>query len=183
MEEVWKDIPGYEGEYQASNLGRIKSLSRLVNHKGRPIRIKERILKPGVQKYGKYKELTRLNVGLHRNGVSKTKAVHKLVLLAFEGPRPKGEEIRHLNGDATDNRLSNLCYGTKRDNRIDMYRYGSRCTRGKFDAEDVLQIRKQLETMTIKEVALLHNVSTSAIRRIKKRETFRWLAEDGSYTE
>ena len=92
MQEIWKDIPGYEGLYQASNLGRIRSLKRN----------KVRILKPCRNKNGYYM------VNLYRNNVSKVSSVHRLVWLVFNGPVPEGLQINHRDEDKANNALLNL---------------------------------------------------------------------------
>lgn len=108
--EVWKDIKGYEGKYQVSNLGRVKSLKRWVK---RPTNggyfIKERILKQskGVGNY--------LIVGLSKNMKSKSHSVHKLVAEAFLGYEDN-LVVDHINNISTDNRLSNLQYISHREN-------------------------------------------------------------------
>ena len=74
-----------------------------------------------------------------------SRPIHALVLESFEGPRPSGAEIRHLNGNPLDNRLSNLRYGTKSENMLDAVRHGTHpqaskthCKRGHpLSADDV----------------------------------------------
>lgn len=114
--ELWTSIPGYDGFYEVSNFGNVRSLTRSVpygRHKG--MVYKGRDIKQFVS--GKY-----LSVKLSKAGVTKTTYVHELVLLAFEGPRPKiadRSEIRHLDGDKLNNALSNLKYGTVKENAAD----------------------------------------------------------------
>lgn len=64
------------------------------------------------------------------NSVPVQKYVHQLVLLAFIGPPPIGQEVRHLNGVASDNRLENLAYGTKKENVDDSRRHGTLQAKG-----------------------------------------------------
>lgn len=121
--EEWKAIPGFEGFYEASNVGSVKSLDRQCHHpltpSGKQNR-KGKALKPSkVSKYG------HLRVRLHINGAPAQKYVHQLVLLAFVGPLPVGQEVRHLNGVASDNRLENLAYGTRKENVDDSRRHGT----------------------------------------------------------
>ena len=66
-----------------------------------------------------------LFVRLSRDGQAKTIAVHALVLTAFDKPRPVGLETRHLNGDAHDNRIANLAWGTRSENTLDQVRHGT----------------------------------------------------------
>ncbi len=74
--------------------------------------------------------------------------VHHLVLLAFEGPMPKGMQVRHLNGDPSDNRIVNLCYGTPKENQRDRRRHGTdpsgeRNGRAKLNWRSVGDIRQR----------------------------------------
>lgn len=101
MLEVWKDIQGYNGKYQVSNLGRVKSL----NYKRTG---KEHILALALSSY------PRLN--LRKNGKTVNCAVHRLVWEAFNGPIPVGLQINHLNENKSDNRLANLSLVTPSQN-------------------------------------------------------------------
>lgn len=114
MCEIWEDIPGYKG-YQASNLGRIKSLDRMVgNNTGKRL-VKERILKSCKNSDGY------LHVSLRRHSAR----VHQLILLTFVGTRPDGMVTRHGPNGKLDNSLKNLCYGTRSENRQDQKRDGT----------------------------------------------------------
>lgn len=108
-QEVWKDIAGYEGAYQVSNMGRIKSLPR--KHKassGGSYMTKEIILKPAINKNG-YK-----HVSLFR----KDKRVHRLVAEAFL-PNIKGlRDVNHKNGDKQDNTTDNLEWVSHSQNEL-----------------------------------------------------------------
>ena len=105
--EVWKDIKGYEGQYQVSNKGNIHSVER-KNSRGR--KCGGRILKPGYDKNGY------LLVSLYKNGKSKTKKIHRLVLETFV-PNPNGlPEVNHKDENKTNNELSNLEWCTSRYN-------------------------------------------------------------------
>jgi hypothetical protein len=114
--ERWVPIPGYEGEYSASDQGRIRSEERLVNNRWgshRPVKSKIMV---GTVSTG-YR-----HVGLMTEGKQKATTVHSLILLAFVGPRPEGLVIRHLNDNKIDNRLVNLKYGTQQENWEDRRR-------------------------------------------------------------
>ena len=116
--EDWKPVPGYEGYYEVSNLGQVKSLPRKVNRNGFPMAVPGRVMKQSKTSNGYWKVL------LSKDGLTKNVMVHTAVAAAFLGARPDGSVIRHLNGDQTDNRAENLSYGTQSDNMRDMERHG-----------------------------------------------------------
>lgn len=124
MDELWKDIPGFEGRYQASSIGRIKSLLRWRG-------TSERVLKPTINRGG-YQQLI-----LCRDGKHFTCAVHQLVALTFLGACPPGQQVRHWDGVKTNCHVGNLLHGTPSENNKDTVRQGlnwlaarGRCSRG-----------------------------------------------------
>lgn len=110
MKEIWKDIKGFEGYFQVSNLGRVKRLLYITN--GRII--EEKILKPFVWQ----SRYLRVDIHYQKNKVHYRKAVyvHKLVAEAFLGTRPQGYEIDHIDRNYLNNRSDNLRYCTRLDN-------------------------------------------------------------------
>ena len=108
MKEVWKDIPNYEGLYQVSNLGNIKSLSfGAKNHKLSNI---VTLLKKTPSNMGYYK------VELYKNGKSKMYYVHRLVAMTFI-PNPENKpQVNHIDGDKSNNSVSNLEWATSKEN-------------------------------------------------------------------
>ena len=111
MEEIWKDIRDYEGLYQISNIGQVKSLKRMVvRNNNRPQLVEEKILKPTVNKNGY------MFICLYKNGVKKRCQVHRLVAEAFYGEIPKGMQVNHINEIKTHNRLENLNLMTPKEN-------------------------------------------------------------------
>lgn len=113
MSEVWKPVVGHEGDYMVSDQGRVKRLAGLGRN-GRAIAEKILRLTPTGDGH--------LQVGIH----GRLQTVHSLVLIAFVGPRPFPKaQGRHLNDDPSDNWLSNLAWGTAKDNAADRERNGS----------------------------------------------------------
>lgn len=111
MEEIWKDVIGYEGIYQVSNLGRVKSLSRIIFNRGiNPFISKEKILKGANCEYR--------NVVLAKNGINKSVRIHKLVAIHFLNHTPCGYDlvINHKDLNKLNNSSDNLEIVSNRDN-------------------------------------------------------------------
>jgi hypothetical protein len=105
MTERWLAVRGYEGLYEVSDHGRVRG-RRGISRTGQTMR--------GYQTVRLYKHFQR-----------KALTVHRLVLEAFVGPRPANYECRHLDGDKTNNRISNISWGTRRENQLDNVRHGT----------------------------------------------------------
>lgn len=170
MKEIWKDIKKYEGIYQVSDLGRIKSLARFGCKK-------ERILKP-CKDSGGY-----LYIRLYNNEKIDYR-IHRLVLETFVGPCPPGMECRHLDGNKENNVLENLCWGTHSENVCDTINHGtffvhdnrgSKCGTSKLNEWQVRIIKKLLKDgyLTTKEIAKIFNVSVNTIYSIKNGYNWR----------
>lgn len=101
--EEWRPVPGFEGRYEVSSHGRVWS------------HIRHRLLKPQPRGWG------HLYVTLGGRGYG----VHQLVALAFIGPRPEGQLVRHWDGNHLNNHATNLRYGTQLDNMDDQRRHGT----------------------------------------------------------
>lgn len=112
MEEIWRDVPDYEGLYQVSNLGRVKSLTRIIYKKDKPCLINEKILTPGTKGKGYY------GLKLCKYNKKKSVYIHHLVAISFLGHQPNGYKmvIDHINDDKSDNRVDNLQIVTQRFN-------------------------------------------------------------------
>lgn len=170
MPEIWKDIPGYEGRYQASTEGQIRSVThrvRLVAHGKETTRLaKGRILRPGKGKSG------HVSVVLGHGAVGSP--VHQLVALTFLGPVPDGCEVCHNDGNPENNALDNLRYDTRSENIKDVVRQGGRWR--KLNAEDVREIREMLgRGYTGAEIARAFCISQTQISKIKLGRCFAWL--------
>lgn len=112
--EVWRPVSGYVGIYEVSNLGRVRSVTR-VTSTGHHRRGK--VLSPS-------SSTGHLFVNLFRAGASEKKYVHRLVMGAFVGPLPDGLEVCHNDGDPTNNTTGNLRYDTHSENNRDTVRHG-----------------------------------------------------------
>lgn len=169
-DEIWKPIRGFDGMYDVSNYGRVRSNSRIVRHNlGGDKRLNERIVSKLITVNGY------CQVFLYKNGKRSVRLVHRLVLQAFVGECPVGMEVRHLNSVRTDNRLCNLAYGTHSDNVIDTIKLG-RNGNQKLNPELVVTIRKRLDDgELVKDLASEYNVSTRAISKVKNRISYAWM--------
>lgn len=178
--EIWRPIPGFNG-YEVSDLGRVRSLDRIVRFKftsrrypkGRDDnrRVKGRILR---HKWGSGYAMVLLTnqTPFH---------VHRLVLLAFVGECPLGKIGRHYNDDRRDNRLVNLVYGTRRDNWNDAVRnggarLGERNHFAKLTEDAVRDIRKSKDSYAT--LAMRHGVAKATVLNVRNGRGWRWLDAD-----
>lgn len=146
MVEVWKDIPGYEGYYQVSNFGRVKSLDRTVIDKnGRVMKYKGVILTPQLNEFGYEK------VVLIKSGKRKNFKIHQLVAIAFLDNPDNLPCINHKDGNKRNNMVSNLEWCTFGENNKHAYekglkepydRNGEKNPKARFTNEEAEYIRK-----------------------------------------
>jgi len=170
MKEIWKDINGYEADYQVSNLGRIKSFKRngcmflAINDK----------CKDG------YKRIT-----LRKPGSCKSWMVHRLIAEAFvDNPNDK-PEVNHLNSDRADNRIDNLEWVTRCENNEHAVKFGRRDYKSvqgekqwkaKLTSHKVKRIRLMYEitpTLKHREIAAMFGVCSRTIFRILNRYSWK----------
>ena len=128
-EEIWKDIPGYEGLYQASNLGKIKSLERIAKKKYRNDRIvKERIMH-GTKNQDGYLKVHFKNKALN---IDKGLFIHRLIAMTFIPNSDNLEQINHKDGNKLNNRVDNLEWCTNLYNQQHAWKNGlHKSTKGK----------------------------------------------------
>lgn len=171
MVEVWKDIEGYEGIYQVSNLGKIKSLYRKVFYSdGRTYTYKEKVLNWNIMK-----KVNRCYVHLYKNSERKAMLVHRVVALAFI-PNPNNlPEINHINGITTDNFVSNLEWITHSENMKHGFRTGLINNTGVlhgnniYNEDQIRRVKKYLlESKGQAEIERLTGVGRATVYEIKK---------------
>lgn len=159
--ERWLSVYGWEGLYEVSDLGRVRSLPRKGTRGG--------VMRQSVDKKG-YKV-----VGLRSANERKLRFVHTLVAEAFIGPRPDGMECCHWDGNQRNNAPSNLRWDTKAGNCADRNRHGNgpqgeRHGASRLTESEVLAIRRDCRYQ--KEIAIEYKVSKSLVSLIQRRE--RW---------
>ena len=173
--EIWRDIKDYEGLYQISNLGRIKSLPRIkrnfnINSKQlEEIVLPEKIRKPQLTQYGYYR------IGLTKNHKQIYYSVHRLVAEAFI-PNPNNlPQVNHINGIKTDNRVENLEWCDNSFNQKHAFNAGlqkgnSDHPNSKLTYDDVIYIKtnykKGVLGKGIRSLAAKFNVCCATIQQI-----------------
>lgn len=166
-DEQWKPVEGYDGCYEVSDLGRVRSIERVVMRStGHPMTIHERI-----RKQIPHTKTKHLQVVLSKGGRRRTFCVHQLVAKAFLGKGDPGDEVRHWDGVKTHNYASNLLYGSRRDNEADKTRHGTsnrgeRNGQAKLTEADVLTILRLSIARTNRWIGEMYNVKSHTISRI-----------------
>ena len=181
--EYWTDIPNYEGYYQISNHGNVRSLDRVITEKtGKTQTLKGRILKQRINPGGYY------YIGLGKNGIKATFAIHQLVAQAFI-PNPNNKRtVNHIDGNKLSNSLANLEWATYSENLKHAYKTGLRRAvptkavgnknyKRKLKSEQVIEIKRLLTTgnLTHREIAIKFAVARSTITEIKSGKRWKHL--------
>lgn len=173
--ENWLSVVGYEGLYEVSDHGRVRSLDRLVpvaasrmNPTGGVRRAKGRILRPGMSSNG---YLTAVIGG-------QSMLVQHLVAAAFIGPRPDGHLVLHGDGVRSNNAVGNLRYGTRVDNAEDMVSHGTRIIGAQHAAAKFCDftagvVRALKGHFPQSDLAMLFTASPAAIQAIHDGRTWR----------
>lgn len=170
--ETWAAVVGYEGYYEVSSLGRVRSISRTVTFVGRWGTHTERhlvgtelaaVLSGPCRSY-KY-------VPLNKDGIRRSRPVHQLVCEAFHGPRPEGFQAAHINGVSTDCRAENLRWASRAVNYAERTKHGgdpagARNGRSKLDQATVDRIRNA--NGTNREIASKFGISASHVSGIRR---------------
>ena len=163
MKEIWKPVVGYEGHYQVSNFGRVKSIKFG----------KEIILKQNIRRGYYY-------VCLSKNGIAKNYFVHRLVAQAFL-PNPDNlPQVNHKDEDKTNNNVTNLEWCTKEENqnhavRTNLMQHGEDRPSAKLKESDVLEIYKLKGIMKASDIANKYGVSKNTINCILRGSKWKYL--------
>jgi len=174
--EKWKGIAGFPN-YEVSNRGQVRSLPRLAKCRRNGVRsVAGKILK-------QYKAKGYPCASLIKDGRSRSFAVHRLVLDAFRGPKSSPLMVcRHLDGIRTNNRISNLVWGTNQENSDDRHRHGTthrpdgeENSQAKLTEKQVLRIRKLYATgeYTQTAIATAYGVTSINVHFIIHRRTWK----------
>lgn len=182
--EEWRDVPGYEGKYQVSNFGNVKTLTRTVTEHRRSYTRQGKILN---KYYSGRKDRTAkyYKVKLYNGDRTfKSVPVHRLVAEIFIGNPNNYAEINHIDGNPKNNHVSNLEFCTKEQNVKHAYDTGLKrkenyvgeaCTFSKLTKEQVLSIRKEYAEGNVFQTTLgiKYNTTTTNINSIVNRNTWK----------
>ena len=165
---TWKPIPEWEGFYEVSDRGEVRSVDRIVHlSNGQTRSYRGRLVRPQKTSNGY------LHVQLRRPGKTQICRVHQLVLRAFVGPAPEGHEACHLNANRHDNRLANLRWDDRSGNQLDRVRHGhhhyasrDRCNEGHLYTPENTIYRKDSSGGRARRCRTCHN---KAMRESRKR--------------
>lgn len=176
----WKDIPGYEGFYQVSKDGQVKSKDIIIIRKdGKPYSRKSKILKPFYDKDGY------LRIELNKVGNCKKFYVHRLVAMTFLENRFNKEQVNHINAIKDDNRIENLEWCTNQENRnhavknkLQPLQFGIKNPNVKLDPVKVLRIRQLKKSgLSSNEISKIIGTSKSNVENIIRGRTWKWLKD------
>jgi hypothetical protein len=180
MEEIWKDIPGYEGYYQASDMGRIKSVDREVSYLSGKNKVPRTDFHKSVIKSTRPRKDGYHQVNLSKDSKKVCPLVHHIIAETFLGQRPFNLDVCHNNGNRDDNRLKNIRYDTRKNNFADELIHGTR-PRGEKQGSSKLtegQIYEILkDNRTQKEIAKDYGIGQGHVSRIKRRVRWQHLQE------
>lgn len=163
--EEWRAVPGWEGAYEVSSLGRVRSLTRTIATERGSRTYKGRMLSPGLVGWG-YR-----SVRLRADGRVDQKRVHQLVAAAFVGPCPEGFQVHHKDGNKENNQATNLEYVTPSENSTNAQSSLNR--RRRLSDADIREIRALRGVATYHEIANRFGIGLATAWRIANGETWR----------
>lgn len=172
--EEWRAVVGYEGLYEVSDLGRVRSMPKeVLRADGSLMRLHGgNILKPQPIHKGYVRVL------LRGHGLSRYRRIHRLVLTAFVGECPDGMQCAHLNGDPADCRLSNLAWVSPAENASHKHAHGTHLHGSKsnlavLDETQVLEVLELKGAVSAAECARRFGVTPPTITSIWNGVTWR----------
>lgn len=176
LREVWKPVLGFEGRYEVSSLGGLRSLDMWkLNSIGRMRFHPGAVLSPCLYS-SKYKMAT-----FRGHAKQERRLLHAVVCEAFHGPRPSGHQVAHNNGNRLDNRAENLRWATPTENALDKEMHGTgnkgvKHAMAKLSEDDVRRIRSRCENgESAESIASDFPVTRHCVWRIHHRKTWGWL--------
>ena len=151
MKEIWKDIEGYEGIYQVSNLGNIYSIKR-----------------------SKIKSIRQIKgysmVNLCNNYKERLTSVHRLIAIHFIPNIENKSQINHINGIKNDNRIENLEWCTSKENIHHAHKLGLKNKNRKLTSDDVLNLRKDhINNISNKDLSIKYNIHIRTVSKIIRK--------------
>jgi len=184
--EIWKQIEGYEGYYEVSDRGRVRSIKRIIKRSDGKIKTFKEVIRKPQTSNGNGRKDGYQAVFLCRNGHQKRCCVHRLVANAFIKNKPKNckYEVMHLDGDKLNNHASNLRYGSRKCNMAFKVEHGTdikgeRAYNSVLTKKDVLKIRRLYDKGTPFNIIakMFNQINSGGVHNIITRRSWAWLEQ------
>lgn len=175
--EIWKDVPNYEGYYMASNFGRLVSLVGWDGHRHVE---RKRIINGWIQKADSNGTYKRRIVTLTKEGIKEELKVHRIIALTFISNAEGKPNINHIDGNPLNNHVENLEWCTQKENNKHAVEMGLRRIEAYENTDEVIRLYKK--GMSVREIAEKHSASNLTINRIIETAGIR-IRNPGFYQE
>lgn len=171
--EIYKSVLGYEGIYEVSNLGNVRSLDRIVIYKDGRKRLWKGVLMTGGKTPTGYEF-----VSLKISGKVNQQYIHRLVAFHFIPNSENKKTVNHIDGNKSNNAMFNLEWNTPSENsihavKLGLSKCGENCTYSKLTNKKVLEIRENKHRLCYEYLSLIYGVSAGCIANIIKRKTWK----------